>query len=361
MKKDKMGKSLKKLSIVIPVYNIEQYIGRCLESCISQNVGLDDYEIICVNDGSTDNSATVIEKYATQYHNIKVIHTSNKGVSSARNTGIKTAQGEYIWFVDGDDWVRSNCLKTLLEITNKQKVDYLMFASQRVYEYTNETLEENGLKIRYTRGGYTKLDKQYSNGIYFYWFRRNLLIKENIYFHEDMKYAEDTLFLAEYRTKCKDVAVCEAIIYFYYQRSDSAMNKIDAVQHHICMYKLAGAYHHLLLAANTEQIYSTMKNAKIRAMQACLSDLCLYCSNKQYVKAFIKKIKNEKLYPFGIDWGNYRIDRRQSIKNDILNWIFGMLSVEIYFWCCWYFFKSFRRRTISQKFDINILQGDENE
>lgn len=210
-------------------------------------------------------------------------------------------------------------------------------------------------------GGYATLRQQYSNGPCFYWFKKSILIKEGIFFREDMKYAEDTLFLAEYRTKCNEVAVCEETIYFYYQRNGSAMHKIDALEHHMCMYKLAVAYYNFALKADNKRIHSSMKNAKIRAMQACLRDLCLYCSNKQYVKAFIKKIKSENLYPYGVDWGNYRIDRRQSIKNDILNWIFGMLTVEIYFWCCWYFFEIFRRRTISQKFDINILQGDEGE
>ena len=132
--------------------NIEQYIGRCLESCVFQNVDSNDYEIICINDGSTDSSATIIEKYATQYENIKVLHTDNKGVSAARNKGIKVAQGEYIWFVDGDDWIRNNCLKSLLEITNRNKVDYLMFAAQKTYEYVNEILEEGACQVQYTRG-----------------------------------------------------------------------------------------------------------------------------------------------------------------------------------------------------------------
>ncbi len=92
-----------KLSIIVPVYNVEKYLERCLNSLINQT--LKEIEIICVNDGSTDNSLQILEKFAGQDKRIRIINQKNKGLSGARNTGIKLVQGEYFGFLDSDDWV----------------------------------------------------------------------------------------------------------------------------------------------------------------------------------------------------------------------------------------------------------------
>lgn len=102
-----------KLSIVIPVYNVEKYVSECLDSCLEQNIDITDYEIIIVNDGSTDNSANLINLYAKQ-SNIIIINQENLGLSAARNAGMKIAKGEYIWFVDSDDWIEPGILKRIL-------------------------------------------------------------------------------------------------------------------------------------------------------------------------------------------------------------------------------------------------------
>lgn len=92
-----------KLSIIVPVYNVAEYLERCLNSLINQT--LNEIEIICVNDGSTDNSLHILEKFAGLDKRIKIINQKNKGLSGARNTGIKLVQGEYFGFLDSDDWV----------------------------------------------------------------------------------------------------------------------------------------------------------------------------------------------------------------------------------------------------------------
>ena len=92
-----------KLSIIVPVYNVAEYLERCLNSLINQT--LNEIEIICVNDGSTDNSLCILEKFAGLDKRIKIINQKNKGLSGARNTGIKLVQGEYFGFLDSDDWV----------------------------------------------------------------------------------------------------------------------------------------------------------------------------------------------------------------------------------------------------------------
>lgn len=121
MKKTANGKHIT-LSIVIPVYNLENYIGRCMDSLLNQDIDPESYEIICVNDGSRDNTGAVLDEYKSKYKNIKVIHKENEGVVKTRNAGLSIATGDWIWFVDADDWIQPNCLKYLTGIV--QQLDY---------------------------------------------------------------------------------------------------------------------------------------------------------------------------------------------------------------------------------------------
>ncbi len=115
------------LSIVVPVYNIQDYITCCLDSCLNQDLPPTDYEIIAVDDGSTDHSAEIIHQYMDKYPNLRYVYQENQGLSGARNTGIVHAQGEYIWFVDGDDQIRNNCLHELSVLSSKNNCDILTF------------------------------------------------------------------------------------------------------------------------------------------------------------------------------------------------------------------------------------------
>ena len=102
------------VSVIVPVYNVEQYIGRCLESLTNQSCSLE-YEIIVINDGTKDNSMDIVQDYAKRYSFIKIIEQENAGLSGARNTGIENATGEYIAFVDSDDFVSTDYIKLLYE------------------------------------------------------------------------------------------------------------------------------------------------------------------------------------------------------------------------------------------------------
>ena len=98
------------VSFIVPFYNVEQYIAKCLDSLIDQDIPESDYEIICVNDCSPDNSRNIVIEYQKKHTNIILIeHETNKKLGSARNTGLSKAKGQYVWFVDSDDWILSNC------------------------------------------------------------------------------------------------------------------------------------------------------------------------------------------------------------------------------------------------------------
>ena len=101
------------LSIVIPIYNVEKYLYTCLLSIMTQDIPLTDYEVILINDGSSDGSLVIAERFAAQYSNIRLISQENRGLSGARNRGIEEAQGEYIWFIDSDDYIEIDCISVL--------------------------------------------------------------------------------------------------------------------------------------------------------------------------------------------------------------------------------------------------------
>ena len=100
-----------KFSIIVPVYNVESYLAKCLDSILCQSYK--DYEIIAINDGSTDNSSKILKEYVDKYDNIIVINQENQGLSQARNNGVKEAKGEYIIFADSDDFIEKDLLKKI--------------------------------------------------------------------------------------------------------------------------------------------------------------------------------------------------------------------------------------------------------
>ena len=115
------------LSIIVPVYNVEPYLERCLLSCLHQDIPQDDYEIIVVNDGSTDGSLQVAERVAKENGNVVIISQKNGGLSAARNTGMKHARGKYFMYVDSDDYLFDNVLSSLLTIVENNDLDVLSF------------------------------------------------------------------------------------------------------------------------------------------------------------------------------------------------------------------------------------------
>ncbi|OAS85130.1 glycosyltransferase [Metabacillus litoralis] len=113
-----------KISIIVPIYNVENYLGRCFDSLLTQD--LKNFEIIAINDGSTDSSMKILKKYAVMDHRIVIIEKQNNGVSSARNDGISQAKGEYIGFVDPDDWIGPQMYKDMLKIAEEDHIDIVM-------------------------------------------------------------------------------------------------------------------------------------------------------------------------------------------------------------------------------------------
>lgn len=126
---------LPKVSVVVPIYNVEKYLKQCVDSLLNQT--LKDIEIILVDDGAKDGSGKIVDEYKNKFTNVKVIHQANGGLGPARNTGIENATGEYIAFVDGDDWVQSNMYEKLYATAQKSNSDIVVSGH---CDYKNEFL-----------------------------------------------------------------------------------------------------------------------------------------------------------------------------------------------------------------------------
>ena len=213
-----------KLSIIIPVYNVETYIAKCLDSCLQQDIPADEYEIIVVNDGSPDNSVGIVEEYMQKRSNIRLVNRYNGGLSAARNTGLKEAKGEYVWFVDSDDWIESNVLKGLLDKAYKNYLDVLCFNLQLAFpdghtQPYNVAANEVGHVYRGT-------DFIYAVGMppaaWAALYKRDFLEKHSLGFYEGILH-EDQEFTPRAYCLAERIAFIDYVVYNYYQREGGIM------------------------------------------------------------------------------------------------------------------------------------------
>jgi len=213
---------VKKISIIIPVYNVGKYLEKCILSIVSQNTGTDSYELIAVNDGSTDNSREILDKLQKQYPFIIIIDKENGGLSSARNEGIIHATGEYIFFIDADDWLSENSLDFLSEWIKSQPADIYLFGICEIYDdgkmnllYNSLSHDNEVMDIPEYLNDYTLRSAAWQ-GL----FRRELFIHNNIRFKHGFL-AEDDDFVVRYFSTANTVVCNRRVTYFYYQRPGS--------------------------------------------------------------------------------------------------------------------------------------------
>lgn len=216
-----------KLSIIIPIYNVEQWIGRCLESCLNQGIAKDDYEIICVNDGSNDNSMLVVNQYAKEHSNIIILHQRNAGQSAARNHAMRVAKGKYVWFVDSDDWIQPSCVQKLLDMAELHQLDVLCFTFQFVDE--EGSLRPDGYSCRKSNivmsGEEFVASVKMPAGPWAAIHRREYLLQNNINYIEGIK-REDEDFTVRAYCMAKRIELVDIVAYNYFQRTGSTMKSL---------------------------------------------------------------------------------------------------------------------------------------
>ena len=215
---------MKKISIIIPVYNVEKYLERCLDSVLNQSYK--NLEIILINDGSTDNSLDICLKYAKKDNRIKLINQNNSGISEVRNKGLEAAKGEYIAFVDSDDVIDKDMFKTLYNNLLKYDSDISSCNYKIFHNKINFDKEEYYNKI------FTKeesLKDIISNGVLTNFLWNKLFKKElfnNIKFPKNMIY-EDMYVMPKIIEKTTKIVYTNQILYGYFQRENSYVNSFD--------------------------------------------------------------------------------------------------------------------------------------
>jgi glycosyltransferase involved in cell wall biosynthesis len=217
-----MTATLPFLSIIIPVYNVEQYLRDCLNSVLVQTYP--DYEVICVNDGSTDGSMAILEEYQRKYPQITIISQTNKGLSAARNAGIQAAKGDYIFFLDSDDWIEPDTLKILAEKQSSE--DMVCFNGRRYFEDGRTEESDSGIEETQMIGWeyynkYALLPRKFHfvcSVLRLY--RREYLLKNTLFFEEGI-YHEDNLFTPLACYYAQTVKVIPDCLYVYRIRKGS--------------------------------------------------------------------------------------------------------------------------------------------
>lgn len=294
-----------KLSIIVPMYNTEKYIGTCLKSLISQDIPSKDYEILVINDGSRDNSKNIVDSYIKRYSNIRIISVENGGQSKARNIGIDNAKGDYLFFVDSDDYISINSLKDILEKSIKNDLDMMFFDLKQVYdENKRECGYKNNNTLEIKNGIQYFADNNVNNGPWHYLISRNFIRKNNLRFIEG-KFCEDGMFLISSIFEAKRVAYSNVDVYRYVMRSNSTTTQkkkehlIKMVDDFMFAIDYINNYYKKAINQNYPDKFikrlESRRNSYIYFMQIRMIKAKV---GRKYAKEIIKKLKKIDCYKY---------------------------------------------------------------
>ena len=314
-----------KLTIIVPVYGVANYLCKCIDSLLAQNIT--DYEIILVDDGSPDECPKICEEYAEKYTNIKAIHQENMGLSEARNTGNRAAQGDYIMYVDSDDYLQPNVLGALIQQIERDKLKVLRFRYQNVRESGEVFMPHEGMK-----SDYNNYSSEPSDGLSFlnecmwvqcyavqFILRRELALQEQftlgIYF-------EDTDWTPRMLLRAERVASTDLVVYNYLWREGSiTLSQKNITKQHKQLQDKMGLLERLNQWGNQvsdRRWFDSMISSLVVNIVGMLAGP-FYSERKEY----IKQIKSLGILPITTD----RIAPRAQKKVKLINW-----SIDVATW-----------------------------
>lgn len=332
-----MSKNIK-VSIIVPVYNVEKYLNECLESAVKQT--LNNIEIIIVNDGSTDNSLSIIKEYESKYNNIKVINQTNKGQSEARNVGLSVSNGEYIYFLDSDDYIELTMMEDLFKLAKNKDLDIVHFNAEAFYDDkdTKDTNMYNGNRVfeeDCIYNGEQFYNTANSKNVYraslcLYFYKKEFIINNELRFYKGILH-EDELFSA------KSIILADRISYLnknYFHRrirSGSIMTSPKGIKNILGYYRVA------------EELYKFYKLNKDLCMETKI--LLLKSISEFYGNCIYMYTKlNEK----SIEVMKYKETINQSIKEK--EEIYNLKNKKL-------LFKMKLPRTYSYYMDLKKIRG----
>ena len=312
---------MRRLSIITTLYNSARYLPKCLDSLLNQDIPESDYEVIIVNDGSPDNSKESALRYASTHKNIKIISQENKGLAGARNTGIRAAEGKFLYFVDPDDYILENSLGRILQKMDDDSLDVLRFGYSEVDEmYRPTSSVKHFIEPDYSPGimdGYTFMSERLGVACYVWTYLfRSSLIKDNEVFFIEGQYFDDTPWLPRVLSKAKRVDSIAYKRHFYLIRKDSLVqsrddrsinNKIDG---ELFLIREMTRQRDLTDNENGKKWYEMM-------IAHCTLSLLSYFSRFNYAerKKYAKLLDHQRVFPLSL----YRANRRNSFKIRLAN------------------------------------------
>lgn len=292
-----------RLSIIIPVYNVEQYLKRCIDSCECQNIPRDDYELIIVDDGSTDNSLQVAHKLTQKYENVIVIHQENRGLSGARNTGMSVAKGNYLWFVDSDDWVVENSVGSVLSLCEMYDLDICHFSSvdyspdgeiisNKSFPCSNVLMKGRDVLLQYS--------SQVVRAVWLNFYKREF-IDQNSFQFVDRLTQQDVEFNGRVFSVAQRCMFIDEALYVYFYNQDSLSRSTNVVKRikYVGDTVRVAALHRAFYEENCDdQELRNFMNKHINSRIAgVILNMIRIGEAKPVVDEFVKIAKEKGLYP----------------------------------------------------------------
>lgn len=280
------------LSIVVPVYNTEKYLTDCLESIYRQNIS--DFEVICVDDGSTDNSLDILSDFAEKKDNMSIIRQNHSGVSAARNKGLNAARGEYVYFIDSDDYLDDNYLNTIMNICSKNRLDLICFSYNNFSDdekYSKVTSRIMGDKSRSVTDNNKIITgkellcslvfaNEWYNSSCIYITRRSVIDDQGIRFHDELICSEDFPFSVKVHLAAKHAMCVSSVGYNRRIRQKSIIHTEVSSEYLYCVFRS------ILMVLKEYKVVNTDDNVA-EALSKLIQNHMLYFA-KRYSKASIK-------------------------------------------------------------------------
>ena len=294
-----------KFSIIIPVYNVGLYLRECLDSVLNQTFA--DWEAICVNDGSTDCSEEILKEYALKDERIRYVSKDNGGTSTARNVGMKLAKGDYLVFLDGDDWLELESLQVIAEHLNGEEI--ICFSGRRYFEKTKtyHLADQLTEKMYHSGMDYYNENALVSRDFAFVCvvlraYQRVFLMNHQLFFDDDVSY-EDNLWVPLTLYHAQKVSVIADSLYVYRIRQGSKMQEVSLARKKDLL-KVANRLANFFISKQ-----GFKKNVVYRAITHHYQSVFAYASKEE--KNEIKRL---------CDWHSYRVVSRTKLRHRVNYW-----------------------------------------
>ncbi len=284
-----------KVSVIIPMYNTEKYVGQCLDSVIMQE--LKGIEIFVIDDGSTDNSVDIVQSYCSKYSNIKLIRQENQGQGIARNVGMQNATGKYIYFLDSDDTIEKNMFSRLYDTAEENKVDVILFSADVMYdEYTNRKVSND----MYIRKEHIKekvdgkflyeeqiLNNHYTCSVPLQFAKREFLERKKLKFRGQLM--EDELYTFKLFMSNPKVFVLDDFFYHRRVHPSSTITSKKTEKHFFGYYNLYLLQTNLIMNKNNQADKALIMSAANTFMNMNNCVFCMDKSNRKKISNYYKR------------------------------------------------------------------------